>query len=100
MTNQPQLQQLKTTAIRMPGKERPAASRSGIQRPPTTKPHHRNLGRNKKPSNCLPIGHAAEGLDHRFLRSQLRVLGPGSLRKARPWRSEYQLIMRSQPLNI
>jgi hypothetical protein len=46
----------------MPGTERPAASRLRIQRPPTTKPHHRNLGRNKKSSNSLLIGHAAEGL--------------------------------------
>jgi hypothetical protein len=90
----------KTKAIRMPAKERPAASQLGIQRPPTTKPHLRNLSKNKKPSDSLPIGHAEEDLDHRFLRSQLRVLGPGSLSKARPWRSEYQLIMRSQPLNI
>jgi hypothetical protein len=64
----------KTTAIRMPGKERPAASRSGIQGPPPTKPHHRNLGRNKKPSNSLNIGHAA-GLEYRFLRSQPVSLG-------------------------
>ena len=39
----------KTKTIKMPGKERPAASRLGIQWPPTTKPHLRNLGRNKKP---------------------------------------------------
>ena len=32
----------------------------------------------------------AEGLDHRFLRSQPRVLGSGSLRKARPSLSEHQ----------
>ena len=38
-------------AIRMPGKERPAASRLGIQGPPTTEPHHRNTGRNTKPSD-------------------------------------------------
>ena len=37
-------------AIRMPGKERPAASRLVIQKPPTTEPHPRNLGRNTKPS--------------------------------------------------
>jgi hypothetical protein len=77
--------------IRMPGKERPAASRLGIQKPPPTEPHHRNLGRNTKPSDSLPKRQAAEGLDHRFLRSQPRVIGPGSLRKARPRRSEYNL---------
>ena len=32
----------------------------------------------------------AEGLDHRFLRSQPRVLGSGSLRKARPSQSKHQ----------
>jgi hypothetical protein len=51
----------KRKAIRMPGKECPAASQLGIQWPPTTKSHHRNLGRNKKPSDSLPFGHAAEG---------------------------------------
>ena len=81
----------KTKAIRMPGKERPAASRLGIQKPPTTEPHHRNAGRNTKPSAGQPIGQTAEGLDYRFLRSQPRVIGPGSLRKARPRRSEYNL---------
>ena len=45
----------KTKAIRMPGKERPAASRLVIQRPPTTEPHHRNLCRNTKPSDGQPI---------------------------------------------
>ena len=35
----------KTKAIRMPGKERPAASRLGIQGPPTPEPHPRNTGR-------------------------------------------------------
>src|SRR5262252_2217944 len=39
----------KTKAIRMPGKERPAASQSRIQRPPTTEPHHKNAGKNTKP---------------------------------------------------
>jgi len=65
----------KNKAIRMPGKERPAASRLGIQKPPTTEPHHRNTGRNTKPSASQPIGQPAEGLDHRFLRSQPRVIG-------------------------
>jgi hypothetical protein len=90
----------KTNAMRMPGKERPAASRLGIQRPPTTKPHHRNTGRDTKPSDSLPIGQAAEGLDHRFLRSQPRVIGPGSLRKARPRRSDSQHNTQPEPLKI
>src|SRR5580692_3092404 len=73
----------------MPGKERPAASRLAIQRPPTTEPHHRNLSRNTKPSAGRPISQTAEGLDYRFLRSQPRVIGPGSLRRARPRQSDY-----------
>ena len=65
-------------AIWMPGKERPAASRLVIQKPPTTEPHHRNTGKDAKPSAGQPIGQTAEGLDYRFLRSQPRVIGPGS----------------------
>ena len=90
----------KTNAIRMPGKERPAASRLVIQKPPTTEPHHRNLCRNTKPSAGLPIGQTAEGLDYRFLRSQPRVIGPGSLRKARPRRSDTHHITQPEPLRI
>ena len=90
----------KTKAIRMPGKERPAASRLVIQRPPTTKPHHRNAGRNTKPSDDLLMSQTAEGLDYRFLRSQPRVIGPGSLRKARPRQSEYNTTTESKGLNI
>jgi hypothetical protein len=81
----------KAKAIWMPGKERPAASRLVIQKPPTTKPHQKNLCRNTKPPAGQPTGQTAEGLDHRFLRSQPRVIGPGSLRKARPRRSDYNL---------
>src|ERR1700675_2986957 len=77
----------KTKAIRMPGKERPAPSRLGIQGPPTPEPHPRNAGRNTKPSDSQPIGPTAEGLDYRFLRSQPRVIGHGSLRRARPRQS-------------
>ena len=79
----------KAKAIWMPGKERPAASRLAIQRPPTTELHPRNGGKNTKPPAGQPIRQTAEGLDHRFLRSQPRVIGPGSLRKARPRRSDY-----------
>ena len=89
----------KTKAIWMPGKERPAASRLVIQRPPTTKPHQKNLCRNTKPSAGQPIRPTAEGLDHRFLRSQPRVIGPGSLRKARPRRSDYNTNTQSKGLN-
>jgi hypothetical protein len=90
----------KTKVIWMPGKERPAASRLVIQKPPTTEPHHRNICRNTKPSAGQPIGKAAEGLDYRFLRSQPRVIGPGSIRKARPRRSEYNTNTKSKELNI
>ena len=79
----------KAKAKRMPGKERPASSRLVIQRPLPTKPHHRNTGKDTKPSAGQPIRQTAEGLDHRFLRSLPRGLGPGSLRKARPRQSKY-----------
>ena len=81
----------KEKTIRMPGKERPAASQSRIQRPPTTELLHRNAGKNTKPSNSRLPSQTAEGLDRRFLRSLPPVLGPGSLRKARPRRSDYHL---------
>lgn len=91
---------IETKTIRRPGKERPAASQTLIQRPPTTEPHHRNAGKNTKPSAVQPISQTAEGLECRFLRSQPRVLGPGSLRKARPRRSEYYRNMLPRLLNI
>ena len=91
---------IKAKAKRRPGKERPAASRLEIQKPPTTEPHHRNTGKDTKPSAGQPIGQTAEGLDYRFLRSQPRVIGPGSLRKARPRQSEYNTTTRSKGLNI
>jgi hypothetical protein len=90
----------KAKAIWMPGKERPAASRLGIQKPLPTKPHHRNHAKNTKPSVSQPIGQTAEGLDYRFLRSQPRVIGPGSLRKARPRRSDYNHNTHPEALNI
>jgi hypothetical protein len=90
----------KAKAIRMPGKERPAASRLMIQQPPPTEPHHRNHAKNTKPSGSRPIGQTAEGLDYRFLRSQPRVIGPGSLRRARPRQSEYNLNTLPEALNI
>ena len=90
----------KAKAKRRPGKERPAASRLGIQKPPTTEPHHRNLARNTKPSGSLPAGQTAEGLDYRFLRSQPRVIGPGSLRKARPRQSVSHHTTQPEPLKI
>ena len=90
----------KAKAIRMPGKERPATSQTRIQRPPTTEPHLRNAGRNTKPSDGQLLSQTAEGLDYRFLRSQPRVIGPGSIRKARPRRSEYNTNTKSKELNI
>ena len=90
----------KAKAIWMPGKERPAAARLVIQEPPTTEPHHRNVGKDTKPSAGQPIRLTAEGLGYRFLRSQPRVIGPGSLRKARPRQSEYNSTTQSKGLNI
>lgn len=88
-----------TKAIRMPGKERPAVSQLVIQRPPTTEPHLRNAGKNTKPSDGQLLSQTAEGLDYRFLRSQPRVIGPGSLRKARPRRSDSYRNTQSPLLN-
>ena len=51
----------KAKAIWMPGKERPAASRLVIQKPPTTEPHHRNICRSTKPSAGQPSRLTAEG---------------------------------------
>jgi hypothetical protein len=66
----------------------------------TTEPHHRNTGKDTKPSAGQPIRLTAEGLGYRFLRSQPRVIGPGSLRKARPRQSEYNTTTESKGLNI
>jgi hypothetical protein len=46
----------KRKAIRMPGKERPAASRLGIQGPPPPEPHPRNTGKNTNPPTVSPSG--------------------------------------------
>ncbi len=81
----------KAKPIRKPGKKRPAASRLAIQRPPTAEPHHKNLIKDTKPSAIRPSSQTAEGCEYRFLRSQPRVIGPGSLHKARPRRSDYKL---------
>ena len=90
----------KTKAIRWPGKERPAASQSqtqGLRRRSLT---IGILVKNTKPSAVSPTSETAEGLDRRFLRSQPRVLGPGSLRRARPRRSEYYRNTQPPLLNI
>jgi hypothetical protein len=68
-----------------------------IQKPPTTKPHLRNLAKNTKPSADQLIKPIAEGLAYRFLRSQPRVLGSGSLHRARPRQSEYH---HSTPIRV
>ena len=90
----------KTNAIRNAGQKTPGDVATRIQRPPTTEPHQKNLCRNTKPSAGSPVRETAEGLDYRFLRSQPRVIGPGSLRKARPRRSEYNLNTHPHDLNI
>ena len=90
----------KAKAIWRPGKSRPAASQIGIQ-----KPRRRSftIGISPETRNPLPgepIRPTAEGLDHRFLRSQPRAIGPGSLRKARPRQSEYNTTTQSKDLDI
>ena len=48
-------------AISIPGKERPAASQSRIQEPPATKLHHKNAGRNTKPSDSRLASQTCRG---------------------------------------
>jgi hypothetical protein len=79
----------KTNAIRNAGQKTPGGVATGIQSPPTTEPHQKNLCRNTKPSAGSPVRETAEGLDYRFLRSQPRVIGLGLLRRARPRQSDY-----------
>ena len=90
----------KTNATRNARQKTPGGVATRIQRPPTTEPHQKNLCRNTKPSAGQPVGQTAEGLDYRFLRSQPRVIGPGSLRKARPRQSEYNTTTESKTLNV
>jgi hypothetical protein len=88
----------KTEAIRRPGKERPAASQTrtqGLRRRSLT---IGILVKNTKPSAVSLASETAEG--RRFLRSQPRVLGLGSLRQARPRRSDYHRNTQSPFLNI
>ena len=79
---------IETKTKTMPGKERPASSRLGIQRPPTTKPHQKNLCKNTKPSSSQPISKPQRVSITDSLRSLPRVIVPGSLRKARPRQSD------------
>src|SRR3954468_15189322 len=90
----------RTKAIWMPGKERPATSQSRIQGLLPRSFTIRMLAKNTKPSDSRLASQTAEGLDRRFFRSQPRVIGPGSLRRARPRRSDYQHITQLRPLNI
>jgi len=89
----------KTRAIRMPGKERPATSQSRIQGLRRRSLTIGILVKNTKPSAIWLVSQTAEGLDRRFLRSQPRVIGPGSLRKARPRRSDYHRNTQSPVIN-
>jgi hypothetical protein len=89
-----------TKAIRMPGKERPATSQSRIQGLRRRSLTIGMLVKNTKPSAVWLASQTAEGLDRRFLRSQPRVLGPGSLRKARPPQSDYYPNTQLPALNI
>jgi hypothetical protein len=90
---------IKAKAIRMPDKERPATSQSRIQGLLRRSFTIRMLAKTGNPPTARLASQTAEGLDRRFFRSQPRVLGPGSLRKARPRRSEYHLNSQPQTLN-
>jgi hypothetical protein len=99
MTKPTTISTAETKPIRMPGKERPAASRLVIQGPPAPEPHPRKTGKNTKPSDSQLIRPTAEGLDYRFLRSQPQAIGHGSLRKARPRQSKITVSNALRRLN-
>ena len=90
----------KTKAIRKPGKERPAASRLVIQRPRRRSLTIGMLARTRNPRPASPSGKPQRVSRHRFLRSQPRVIGPGSLRKARPRQSDSNHNTQTEPLKI
>jgi hypothetical protein len=78
----------KAKAIRMPGKGRPAASRLGIQ-----KPRRRSFTTGISPETRNPPLPSSSAMPQRVsitdsFRSQPRVIGSGSLRRARPRRTE------------
>src|SRR5271154_1505310 len=58
------------------------------------------LAETRNPPPASPIGLTAEGLDHRFLWSQPHVIGSGSLRRARPRRSDSHHITQPETLKI
>ena len=71
-------QMIRAKARSKSGKSSPAASRLGIQ-----KPRRRSLTIGISPERRNPLpgepnSPTAENLDHRFLRSQPRAIGPGS----------------------
>ena len=86
----------KTNAIRNAGQRTPGgvatrdpeASHDGAS-PKESLKKHETLRRK-------PVRQTAEGLDYRFLRSQPRVIGPGSLRRARPRQSDYNTNTQSK----
>jgi hypothetical protein len=67
--------------------------------PPTTKLHHKNVGRNTKPSDSPARKPNRRGSRLPILPEPARVLGPGSLRKARPRRSDYYRNTQSSLMN-
>jgi hypothetical protein len=62
--------------------------------------HLRDTDKNAKPSDGRLLSRTVEGLYYRFLRSQPRVTGPESLRRARPLRSAYHHSTQPKALNI
>ncbi len=86
----------KTNAIRNAGQKTPGgvatrnpkASHDGAS-PKESPQKHETLRRK-------PVRETAEGLDHRFLRSQPRVIGLGLLRRARPRQSDYNTNTQSK----
>jgi hypothetical protein len=80
----------KTNAIRNAGAKNARRRRDSQSRDlPRGSLTKRISAKTRNPPPASPFGQTAEGLDYRFLRSQPRVIGPGSLRRARPRQSDY-----------
>jgi len=77
----------KAKAIGMPGKERRRHRDSGSEA--STRSLTIGISQQRRVSDSQPIGPTAEDLAYRFLRSQPVFPRSGSLRRARPQRSDY-----------
>jgi hypothetical protein len=89
-----------TKAIMMPGKERPANSQSRIKSLLRRSFTIRMLAKNTKSSDSPARKPSCRGSRSPILPEPTRVLGPRSLRKPRPRRSDYYRNTQSPLMNI